>query len=283
MAGLRERKKHATRNAIHDGAHAPVRRARASPATTIDQIAEAADVSRATVFTYFPTKEDIVFGDAPQAIAALAERAARSARGDRPGRARLAPPAHGLDRAGPAAPAPARRSRSRPSAPAACSSSRQVERVVGDALERELGPDRARRAARGGALIAALGVAEDAAAARMERGRRARSSREEIDAILDAAIAFAEAGVAALPRRRGLGGAGPLPCRRRRRGGACTAPISCGLRKRLYSMIEIWIAAATGIASSAPSMPNSVEPNSTEVRTTNGCDLHGAGPGSAAG
>ena len=36
-------------------------------------------------------------------------------------------------------------------------------------------------------------------------------------------------------------------------------------------MIEIWIAAATGIASSAPSTPNSVEPNSTETSTTNGC------------
>ena len=36
-------------------------------------------------------------------------------------------------------------------------------------------------------------------------------------------------------------------------------------------MIEIWIAAAIGIASSAPRTPNSVEPNSTDVSTTNGC------------
>ncbi len=43
-----------------------------------------------------------------------------------------------------------------------------------------------------------------------------------------------------------------------------------GRRKLLYSMIEIWIAAATGMASSAPSTPNSVEPKSTEVSTTNG-------------
>ena len=42
-------------------------------------------------------------------------------------------------------------------------------------------------------------------------------------------------------------------------------------RKAAYSRIEIWIAAATGIASSAPSTPNSVLPNSTETSTTNGC------------
>ena len=39
----------------------------------------------------------------------------------------------------------------------------------------------------------------------------------------------------------------------------------------LTSRIVIWIAAATGIASSAPSTPNSVLPNSTETSTTNGC------------
>src|SRR5918998_397380 len=70
MAGLRERKKLATRAAIHDGAMRLFAE-HGFAGTTIDQIAEAADVSRATVFSYFPAKEDIVWGDAPQAIAAL--------------------------------------------------------------------------------------------------------------------------------------------------------------------------------------------------------------------
>jgi len=60
MTGLRERKKRATRAAIH---HAAMRLfgERGYAQTTIDDVAAAADVSRATVFTYFPTKEDLVF------------------------------------------------------------------------------------------------------------------------------------------------------------------------------------------------------------------------------
>ena len=70
MSGLRERKKQATRIAIRDAAMALFDE-HGFAQTTFDRIAEAADVSRATVFTYFPTKEEIVFGDAAAAVDAL--------------------------------------------------------------------------------------------------------------------------------------------------------------------------------------------------------------------
>ena len=70
MAGLRERKKQATRVAIRDAAMRLFDE-QGFTATTIDQIATAAEVSRATVLNYFATKEDIVFGDAPAAMDAL--------------------------------------------------------------------------------------------------------------------------------------------------------------------------------------------------------------------
>ena len=73
VAGLRERKKRATRSAIRDAAMR-LFAGQGFAGTTIDQIAEAADVSRATVFTYFPTKEEIVFGEAHAAIDELAKR-----------------------------------------------------------------------------------------------------------------------------------------------------------------------------------------------------------------
>ena len=47
---------------------------RASPARRSTRSPEAADVSRATVFTYFPTKEEIVFGDGSVAIDELGRR-----------------------------------------------------------------------------------------------------------------------------------------------------------------------------------------------------------------
>jgi AcrR family transcriptional regulator len=59
---LRERKKIKTRDAIRTATYALIRE-QGYDATTIEQIAERAEVSPSTVFRYFPTKEDIVLTD----------------------------------------------------------------------------------------------------------------------------------------------------------------------------------------------------------------------------
>jgi AcrR family transcriptional regulator len=60
--GLRERKKLKTRRAIQDHA-LRLFREQGYEATTVEQIAEAAEVSPSTFFRYFPTKEDTILTD----------------------------------------------------------------------------------------------------------------------------------------------------------------------------------------------------------------------------
>jgi len=195
MPGLRERKKAATRKAIHDGA-IRLFGEQGFAGTTIDQIAEAADVSRATVFHYFPTKESIVFGDAPQAIAALAAlledapEVVPAVREWLRGLTGWIEPDLQLQR---------RLAREVPDIAAhRLRVLDGIEDVVAEALTRELGAG-AELAARlaAAALIAGFDVVEDAAVERMASAGRALEPAE-IDALLDRAVAFARAGIAAL-------------------------------------------------------------------------------------
>ena len=194
MAGLRERKKRATRIAIRDAAMR-LFADHGFAGTTMDQIAEAADVSRATVFTYFPTKEEIVFGDGGAAIEGLAGRL----QGDHEGT--VAVVREWLtELAGWFEPELVLQHRLAREVPIVGARRLQLfgeaERIIAVALEAELGHELAARLA-AASLVAALRVAEETAAARMEQEQRALSE-DEINALLANAVAFAEAGIAAI-------------------------------------------------------------------------------------
>src|SRR3954462_9329334 len=72
--GLRERKKAKTRAAIQEHALRLFQQ-QGYDATTVEQIAEAAEVSPSTFFRYFPTKEDTVLTDEYDALIVDAVRA----------------------------------------------------------------------------------------------------------------------------------------------------------------------------------------------------------------
>jgi len=79
VAGRRDRKKNETRQALRDAAHRLFAEKGFSQ-TTIDDIAEAADVSRRTFFRYFDSKDDLLRSDVsdllPVMLAALRGRPA---------------------------------------------------------------------------------------------------------------------------------------------------------------------------------------------------------------
>ncbi len=77
QTGLRERKKQKTREAIQREA-LRLFQAQGYDATTVEQIAAAAEISPSTFFNYFPTKEDVVLYDSydPVMLSILAARPA---------------------------------------------------------------------------------------------------------------------------------------------------------------------------------------------------------------
>jgi AcrR family transcriptional regulator len=82
--GLRERKKRRTQAHIRDNAMALFRE-RGFESVTVGEIAAAAEVSRKTVFNYFPTKEDLVYSD----LEAYEEALLAAIRARRPGESAL--------------------------------------------------------------------------------------------------------------------------------------------------------------------------------------------------
>ena len=76
---LRERKKKRTGDLILD-VTAELLADRDISAVSVDEVAELAEVSRATVFNYFPTKADLVAGIADREISVLSEHADEQSR-----------------------------------------------------------------------------------------------------------------------------------------------------------------------------------------------------------
>lgn len=201
MSGLRERKKRKTLTAIHEAAM-QLFAERGYAAVTVADIADAADVSRATVFTYYPAKENIVLGEAPLAVESLAaalegidERAGivLAVRGWLRTLSGWVEPDILLQR---------RLAEEVPAVGAARSSLlRAVEAVIAEALERTMGgEDTLAPRLVAGSLTAALATVEHEAAARMASTGRALSDHE-VDALLDTAVAFVDGGLARLEER----------------------------------------------------------------------------------
>jgi len=193
MAGLRERKRRRTFKAIHDAA-LRLFEERGYGAVTVADIAEAAEVSRATVFAYYPAKEDIVAGDARFAIEGLE---AQLARPDVPVVESMREWLRTL--VGWMEPDIVLQRRLAEEVPAVAAARsrlrRDIEAVIATALTREMGsadPLVPRLVA--GSLASALSVVEQEAAARMEHGGRALGE-DEVDALFDTAVAFAEGGL----------------------------------------------------------------------------------------
>ena len=182
-----------TFKAIHD-AGLRLFEERGYAAVTVADIADAADVSRATVFAYYPAKEDIVLGDVRFALegleAALAQPDVSVVEAVREWLRTLVgwmePDIVLQRRLAEEVPAiGAARSRLR----------RDIEAVIAAALVREMGsadPLVPRLVA--GSLASALSVVEQEAATRMESGDRALDE-QEVDALFDTAVAFAEGGL----------------------------------------------------------------------------------------
>lgn len=192
--GLRQRKKQRTRETIVKVALDLFAKQRYEH-TTITEIADAAEVSRRTIFAYFPTKEDILFHDKQE----MHERLARALR-DRPKDATALDAARDFIIAGLLNPDPtlALRKRIIASDPALRESSRArfapLEQLIIAALAEELhaGPDDIRPKMIAAALSAAFNALHDSGTQSDE------VSREQALAAVDNVIGFMRGGLDAI-------------------------------------------------------------------------------------
>jgi AcrR family transcriptional regulator len=202
--GLRERKKQQTRQAIHDAAMRLFAE-RGFDATTIADIAEAADIAPRTFFAYFASKEDAVFPKYETAHAEF-DRALR----ERPaGTTALEALRTWVETAAREyMPAPdqmlleAKLKRESP-AVAACDlrHTRQFERRLAEAVGEDLGEpaDALRPRLVAAAATAALQASSDNADSVLERDPKAAEAMlADPMAFIDDALRFLEAGLAAL-------------------------------------------------------------------------------------
>lgn len=169
-------------------------------AVTVADIAEAAEVSRATVFAYYPAKEDIVWGEAPAAIEALAASLA-----DADDRVPVVETVRKWLRTlvGWVEPDVVLQRRLAEEIPAVRAArarfERDIETVIAAALTREMDDTNSPLVPRlvAGSLTAALAVVERETAQRMAGSGQALAA-EEVDALFDHAVAFVEGGLARL-------------------------------------------------------------------------------------
>lgn len=201
VEGLRERKKQRTRETIVTVA-LELFAEHGYQQTTVADIAEASEVSKGTVFAYFPTKEGIVFADTAPVCDDLlrqlrerpADRSALDVLRSFMGEHVVAPDERRLLRERLIASDEQLRSHYR-------ARLAEIEDAMAAAIAGDLGagPDDLRPRLAAAAVMAALAVAKDHA--RRVRGRTA--SREEAAAVLDEAVAFLTAGLAAMSEAGG--------------------------------------------------------------------------------
>jgi AcrR family transcriptional regulator len=202
--GLRERKKQQTREAIHRAAM-KLFAERGFDATTIADIAAAADISPRTFFSYFPSKEEAVFAKFEPAFESFDQAMRERPRGTgalEAMREWILGMATEFTGDIEAAKLEARLRRESP-AVAACDlrHMRQFERRLAEAVGEDLGepPDALRPRLVAAAAVAALQASSDNADAILESDtRQAEQLIADPAAFIDDALRFLEGGLAAL-------------------------------------------------------------------------------------